>query len=154
MDLDSFAIFKGIRHEYIALLQPLFERFTCLSGTTVIAQGAAPDFLYLVESGKVEIFFKPYDAETITVTHIETGGLFGWSAVIGDSEYTSSAVAMEYLTAMRIRGMDLRTLCADYQQAGNVILDRLAGAVSGRWTLAHEQVRAILENGLNTRNEI
>lgn len=148
MSLDSFPVFRGIEGEYIALLQPLFERFTCPSGTTVIAQGAAAEYLYLIESGKVEISFKPYDAESITVTHVEASGLFGWSALIGGSSYTSSGVAMEELVLLRIRGNDLRKLCAEHPEAGQVILDRLAGSVSQRWKNAHAQVKAILESGL------
>ena len=41
-------------------------------------------------------------------------------------------------------------MCQKYPQAGTVILDRLASAVSSRWQNAHEQVRSILENGLNS----
>ena len=149
MSLDSFPVFKGVDDEYIALLKPLFEWVTYPANTTVIEQGAAADFLYIIESGKVEIFYKPYDDEIITITHVEEKGLFGWSALIGSTKYSSSGVAIEELSALRIRGSDLRKLCQGYPQAGAVILDRLASAVSSRWQNAHEQVRSILENGLN-----
>lgn len=150
MSLDSFSVFKAVANEYIALLEPLFEGFTCPAGTMVIEQGAVADYLYLIESGSVEIFYKPYDGETITVTHVGTGGLFGWSALVGSAKYSSSGVAMEELRALRIRGSDLRTLCRENPQAGSVILDRLASAVSSRWQNAHEQVRSILENGVHS----
>jgi len=150
MRLESFPVFKGIDREYIALLQPLFERYSCTAKTAVIEQGAVADFLYLIESGRVEIFFKPYDDETITITHVEKYGIFGWSAVIGSTKYSSSAIAIEELTALRIRGRDLRKLCREYPHAGAMILDRLASAVSSRWKDAHSQVRSILENGMNS----
>jgi len=149
MSLNNFPVFKGVDEEYIALLQPLFERFTCPANTTVIEQGMAADFLYIVESGKVEIFYKPYDDEIITITHVEANSLFGWSALIGSTKYSSSGVAIEELNALRISGRDLRNLCQQNPEAGAVILDRLASAVSSRWQDAHEQVRSILENGLN-----
>ena len=150
MNLNSFPIFNNVDDKYIALFQPLFERFTCPVGTMVIEQGVAADFLYLVESGNVEIFYKPYDGESITVTHVGAGGLFGWSALVGSTKYSSSGVAVEELNAWRIHGRDLRNLCRENPQAGSVILDRLAGAVSSRWQNAHEQVRSILENGINS----
>ena len=149
MNLELSTLFKGVKEEYITLLQPLFERFSCPAGTMVIEQGEAADFLYLVENGMVEIFYKPYDNEVITITHVEAGGLFGWSALIGSTKYTSSGVAINELSALRIRGLDLRKLCQESPEAGKVILDRLAGAVSSRWKDAHEQVRSILESGLN-----
>lgn len=150
MSMDISPVFTGIDDEYIALLQPLFERVTYPANTTVIEQGALAEFLYLIESGKVEIFYKPYDDEIITITHVEANGLFGWSALIGSTKYSSSGIAIEELSALRIRGRDLRNLCQTYPQAGAVILDRLASVVSSRWQNAHDQVKSILQNGINT----
>lgn len=149
MSFESFRVFKDIEREYIELLRPLFEKFTCPAGVMIIAQGAAADYLYLLESGQVEISFKPYDAESITITHLRAGGIFGWTALIGGPKYTSSGVAMGDVNAMRVRGSDLRKLCKEHPEAGKVILDRLAGAVSTRWTDSREQVKSILESGLN-----
>lgn len=150
LDLDLNPLFHGIESEYIALLRPLFERVSFQAGTTVIEQGVAADFIYLIESGKVAISYKPYDGEPITITHVEAGGLFGWSALVGSRNYTSSGVATEDLDAMRMRGSDLRKLCAEHPEAGKVILDRLANAVSSRWKDAHEQVKSILESGIKS----
>ena len=150
MRLNSFLIFQGISDQYISLLEPLFERFTCTAGTTVIEQGAAADFLYLIESGSVEISYKPYDSDSITISHIGVDGLFGWSALIGGPRFTSTGIAAEDFSARRIRGADLRKLCKEHPEAGQVILDRLAGAVSKRWKNAHEQVKSILEAGMKT----
>ena len=150
MSLASFPVFKEIDPEYIALLQPLFEQVSYPAKTAVIEQGEAAEYLYLVESGSVEIFYKPYDDEIITITHVEANGLFGWSALIGSTKYSSSGVAIESLNALRIKGSDLRNLCQENPQAGTVILDRLASAVSSRWQNAHEQVRSILQNGMKS----
>lgn len=130
------------------LLRPLFEPFSCAAGTTVIQQGLPADYLYLITSGKAEVSYKPYDGVSITVTHVENGGLFGWSAVVGSEKYTSSAVAIEPLEAVRIRGSSLRTLCREHPEAGKDILRSLANSVSGRWKDANEQVKAILLEGI------
>jgi CRP-like cAMP-binding protein len=148
LDLELNPLFHGIESEYIALLRPLFERAAFQAGVSVIEQDAIADFIYLIESGAVAISYKPYDGEPITITHVEAGGLFGWSALVGSHKYTSSAVAIEKLETMRMRGSDLRKLCAEHPDAGKVILDRLASAVSARWKDAHEQVKSILESGI------
>lgn len=150
MSFASFPVFKDINPEYITLLQPLFEQVSYPAKSAVIEQGSAAEYLYLIESGKVEIFYKPYDDEIITITHVEENGLFGWSALIGSTKYSSSGVVIEALNAFRIKGSDLRKLCQENPQAGTVILDRLASAVSSRWQNAHEQVRSILQNGINS----
>ena len=148
-DLELNPLFKDVAVEYLALLKPLFERASYRSGTIVIEQGAIADYIYLIERGKAEISYKPYDDTTITVSHVEAGGLFGWSALVGSPKYTSSAMAIEDLDTIRMRGSDLRKLCAEHPEAGRVILDKLAGAVSARWSDAHEQIKSILENGMN-----
>ena len=148
-DLELNPLFREIKKEYLELLYPLFVRVTCTKGTAVIRQGDPADFLYLIENGVVEILFKPYDGEAMTITHVGTDGLFGWSALVGSLKYTSSAIAIEDVDALRMRGAELRALCIENPEAGKEILDRLANAVSTRWKDAHEQVRSILESGVN-----
>ena len=144
-DLELTTLFQDVDAEYLALLRPLFERISYRSGMPVIEQGAPADYIYLIEHGRVEISYKPYDGEQITISHVEAGGMFGWSALTGSPHYTSSGIAIEDLDAMRVLGGDLRRLCAENPEAGRVILDRLASAVSGRWKDAHEQVKSILK---------
>jgi CRP-like cAMP-binding protein len=134
--------------EYIELLQPLIEPFSCESGVTVIQQGDQADYLYLILNGKVEVSFKPYDGMPITVSHVGKDGLFGWSALVGSSTYTSSVTAIEKLETFRIHGDELRKLCVDHPEAGKEILERLATGVSSRWKNSHEQVKSILVNGM------
>lgn len=146
--MNSPTIFKDLEESYMELLRPLFEAFSCSAGTTVIQQGLPADYLYLITNGKAEVSYKPYDGVPITVAHVENGGLFGWSAVVGSEKYTSSAVAIEALEAVRIRGSALRKLCQEYPDAGKDILGSLASSVSGRWKDANEQVKSILSLGL------
>ena len=133
------------------LLQPIFEPFSCSAGTKILQQGNSAEYLYLILKGKVEISYKPYDGHAITVTHVEKGGLFGWSAVVGSDKYTSSAVAIEALKAVRVRGSDLRKFCVEYPEAGREILERLASSVAFRWKDAHAQVKSILEQGFQEK---
>ena len=151
ISLKRLTLFKDLKESYMDLLQPLFEAFTCDAGTTVIQQGLPADYLYLITSGKAEVSYKPYDGVSITVTHVEAGGLFGWSAVVGSDKYTSSAVASETLEAVRIHGSALRNLCLEHPEAGRDILESLANSVSTRWKDANAQVQSILEQGLQVK---
>lgn len=146
--MDRVPTFKDMNEEYVTLLRPLFEQYSCRSGAIVIQQGENADYLYLVINGKVEVSFKPYDGVPITVSHVGKDGLFGWSAVVGSGIYTSSVTAIEDLETFRIHGNELRRLCMEHPEAGREILERLANAVSSRWKNAHEQVKSILVNGM------
>ena len=146
--MDRIDIFKDLDENLMELIKPLFERLSCQAGTVVFQQGTPADFLYFIITGKVEMSFKPYDGTPITVSHVEKGGLFGWSAVVGSEKYTSSAIAIEEVKAYRVRGSELRKFCKEHPDAGKDILERLADGVSFRWKDAHKQVQAILLQGL------
>ena len=119
------------------------------SGATVVQQGQPADYLYLIVDGKAQVTYKPYDGAPITVAHVEKYGVFGWSAVVGSRTYTSSVTAIEDLDTFRIKGNQLRKLCVEHPEIGKEILERIANVVSSRWKNSHEQVKAILVNGMN-----
>ncbi len=145
--LSKVPIFQGLTVEELALLEPLFEPYDCFQRTVIFEQGDPASYLYLVLNGAVEIRHKPYDGPHITVTHVTTGGVFGWSAAIGSAAYTSGALCVENCAALRIRGNDLRALCVQYPETGKLILDRLARVASTRWHDSGTQLRAILTAG-------
>jgi CRP-like cAMP-binding protein len=97
------------------------------------------------------MFFKPDDGTLITISHVEKGGWFGWSAVVGSEKYTSSAIAIEDLESIRVHGNELRKLCAEQPEAGKVVLERLVNKVSFRWNNAHKQVHSMLTKGLKNK---
>jgi CRP-like cAMP-binding protein len=147
-ELKSLSIFNDLELSYADLLEPLFEPYSCPAGTVVLQQGKPADYFYLIISGGAEVSYKPYDGNPITVTHVEKGGLFGWSAVVGSEYYTSSTIAIEPLETVRVRGSKLRKFCTDHPEAGKELLERLANSVSWRWKDAKEQVKSILAQGM------
>lgn len=146
--MNRIAVFQELDEDVIELLSPLFERFSCEPGTVIFQQGDQAEFLYLVSDGKVDMSFKPYDGNSITISHVGRGGLFGWSAVVGRDRYTSTAIAIGDVKAFRVHGNDLRRFCREHPEAGKVILERLADGVSSRWKDAHKQVQSLLFQGI------
>jgi CRP-like cAMP-binding protein len=142
------SIFAELHKDQMHLLGPLFEELSFQAGTVIFRQGETADFLYLLINGTVDMSFKPYDGVPITVSHVGKDGLFGWSAVVGSENYTSSAIAIEPVKTFRVRGSELRRFCVEHPEAGKVILERLADGVSSRWQDAHKQVKTILLQAL------
>jgi len=150
-DLKLLSAFEDLNDQYIDLLKPLFAPFSFHRCSIVLQQGAPADALYLVPWGTVEISFKPHDGIPITISHVEKGGWFGWSAMIGSEKYTSSALAIEELETIRIHGNELRKLCMEQPKAGKVVLELLADNVSLRWKDTHKHVKSILAQGMKNR---
>ena len=80
--LASVPLFKDLDENTLQLLEPLFEPFSCTAETVIFEQGQKAHYLYLLLEGTVEIHYKPYDGPPLTVTNLEQGTIFGWSAAI------------------------------------------------------------------------
>jgi CRP-like cAMP-binding protein len=152
-ELRTIPPFENLDEAILRLVEPLFERFDCPAGTVIFEQGDPALYLYLLLRGSVTIRYKPYDGPPLNLTQIPAGGVFGWSAVVGNPAYTSGTSAREDVQAIRIRGTSLRGLAVRHPEAGRVILDKLAGKVSNRWKEANLQVREILEQAVSAEKE-
>lgn len=130
------------------LIEPLFEPCTCHEGV-IFEQGEPAIHIYLVLEGSVDILYKPYDAPPLTITNVKPGGIFGWSAIAGNTVYTSGAKCEAICNTMRVRGEDLRKLSIEHPEAGEILLDRIAQSVSSRWQNAQAHVREILSHGIS-----
>jgi Fe-S cluster biogenesis protein NfuA len=114
----------------------------------VIEQGEKAACLYLLTSGEVDIRYKPYDADTIKLTHLRAGDVFGWSAVLGNPTYSSSVICTTDCEVLEVCGSDLRELKDSHPQTSALVMDRLTRAVSSRWASAQTQVKSMLNKGL------
>lgn len=143
-----FPLFKDLDSANLEIIAPLFHARTYLQGAVVIEQGERAVCLYLLNSGKVDIFYKPYDGGPIKLNSLGSGGVFGWSAVLGNANYSSSVVCAADCEVLMLCGSDLRTLRQQHPQTGAIVMDRLARAVSARWASAQMQVRSMINNGI------
>jgi CRP/FNR family transcriptional regulator, cyclic AMP receptor protein len=151
MNLEKYshlAFFTGMQAADIQLLAPYFSPQTWVAGTVIFEQDDYAEFLYLMVSGEVAIHFKPHDGPTMTVTRVQSGGIFGWSAAMHNPVYTSGAVCSLDSEVLRIRGTDLRALCDKFPDLGKIILDRLAGVIAERKQSRQDSVSSILATGM------
>ncbi len=154
MSLDvlyTCPLFRGMTSEQLDQLVGLFEREKLATGTAAFAQEEPAERLYVLLSGRVAIRFKPHDGDMLTVTEIEPGGVFGWSAALGRRAYTSSAICTQAGDALSIRGSDLRRLCERHPETGVLILERLAEVIAERLRSTHEQVVDLLRLGIRSQ---
>ncbi|MGC1377297.1 MAG: NifU family protein [Anaerolineales bacterium] len=147
--LGRFPLFKDLSHEDLQILAPIFHARTYSAGAVVIEQGEKAVCLYLLTQGDVIIRYKPYDGETITLDRLHDGGVFGWSAVLGNPLYNSSVVCNVPSETLVVTGKNLHALEAQHPKTARIVMDRLASAVSTRWKNAQTQARSMLEKGIS-----
>ncbi len=143
--LENLPFFQGLRGDDLSLLAPFFRTLRFRAGALIFDQGDAAEFFYLLVRGEVVIRYKPEDGPAITVARVRPGGVFGWSAAMGNPVYTSAAVCESDSEALQIRGEALRSLCDSHPQAGKIIRERLAAIVAER-RRSRQQVARLLGN--------
>lgn len=147
--LDRFALIEGFSQDQVEVLNPLVSDVRFEAEQVVFSQGDPADYLYFVIDGSVSIQFKPEDGPELSVARVEPGDVFGWSAALGSKCYTSSAICTKSGLFVRIPGESLKKLCEEHPETGILILNRLAGVIAQRLRGTHEQVVALLHQGLN-----
>lgn len=147
--LTRFALLEGFSEDQVGILDPVMEDVRFKANQTVFEQGDQAEYLYFVIDGRVSIQFKPEDGPILPVADVKEGGVFGWSSALGSACYTSSAICTKEGLFVRIAGEDLKRVCQEYPETGILILNRLAGVIAQRLRGTHEQVVALLHQGLN-----
>lgn len=148
-DLANLAIFDGLTADQISMIDSLLETVNFEIDALIFQQDHSADYLYILLNGEVEIGYKPYDAPRLTVTTIQPGGIFGWSAAMGRLVYTSSAQAKTACQVYRLNSGQMRDLCNASPETGQLLLYRLAGVIAQRVSNTHSQVLAIISQGMN-----
>ena len=137
-------LFEDLSPDQTSKVMEAFETYTCPPDTLIIGQREPALFLYLIIKGRAVITYKPYDGPSITITRLQDGDVFGWSAVVGGRKYSSTVTSESALEAIRIRRETLLDLIAQQPDTGKIIIDRLALNVSPRWKNAHEQIKQLI----------
>lgn len=152
-DFSDLSIFQGLDQGELRLIDPLIELCAFEKDVKIFDQGQMATFLFILLKGEVLVRFKPYDGPELTVARILPGGVFGWSAAMGHSSYTSGAIATADSEVARIRGDRLHQLCQDHPEIGVVILERLAGVIAERLRSTYNQILTILTTGMDLNEE-
>ena len=150
---DRFPLFQELTPEQSSLVRPLFSAGYETAGRSLFEQGELAEGLYLVVEGEAIIRFKPEDGPAILIARVRAGGVVGWSTVLGNPTYTSSAVCTTDCETLYIRGQDFRIFCEKYPDTGSLLLDRLARIVAERLRASHENVIALLEQGIQVNEQ-
>lgn len=147
--LPGIPLFENLNTEQSSMLMSVFEKFSCSPGTVIFEQGDQARYLYLILKGRAIISYKPYDGPRIVISRLKDGDVFGWTAVVGGSKYSSSVVSETDLESIRIRREFLQNLLAKNPETGKIIIDRLALNVSPRWKNAHDQIKPLIRTERN-----
>lgn len=144
--------FPGLSCEQQRQIAPFFLPWHTAAGKVIFEQGQLARSFYFIHSGEVLVQFKPYDGPMITVTRVRSGQVFGWSAALGHSTYSSSAVSVTDCNGSLISKRNLQILCKQYPETGTIIIEHLADLIAERMGNTHATVFAILMSSVDANS--
>jgi CRP-like cAMP-binding protein len=91
-------------------------------GEKIINQGEIGDALFAVVSGSVEVLVKDKNKKEIPISRINTGEIFGESAIFLATKRTASVICASETIVMKISRKNLIFYFKTYAHAGNKLL--------------------------------
>lgn len=151
-EFKAIPIFKGLDDSHLQLLTPIISKQSFRADTMIFELGEPADFLYILKSGEVLVEYKPFDGPRIVIARIKPGDLFGWSAALGHTAYTSGAHTVIASSVYRLDGSKLQQLCALYPETGVVILTKLCSVISNRLNNTQQIIFSHFNHPFDHRN--
>lgn len=131
-DLKDIVIMKYLSDEMIQKLLSEFELLRFSEGEIIFSRGDSADMFYSLKRGKILLEQRVMDKVTISVGTVKPGYSFGWSALLGDEEFTLDTVCGEPCEVLRIRAKTLFSMIEEDYEMGFRLMHRLLYMVRRR----------------------
>ncbi|MFP4476084.1 MAG: Crp/Fnr family transcriptional regulator [Desulfatibacillaceae bacterium] len=111
---------------------PMVEAREYARDKVVFKEGDPADYLYMLGHGKILLNMVASEKVSVSVTAVDPGDTFGWSAILGRSHYSASAVCVESSTVWSVRSRDLVELFHQDFEMGFRVMEHVARALNDR----------------------
>jgi CRP-like cAMP-binding protein len=95
-------------------------------GQTLFSQGARHDGIFLIESGRIRVFYTSPQGREITLAYWHPGNFVGGPEVFGGGIHQWSGVASTNCSVVQLPGKELRTLAVEIPNLAIGLIDGLA----------------------------
>jgi CRP/FNR family transcriptional regulator len=109
-NLRKIDLFKNLSDEELGELETYITTVTYKKKEDIFTEGDAPEWFYIVSTGKVKITKISHDGKEIILELISPHDIFGGVAVLRNFPYPANAVAMEDSEIMKISRKHLMRL--------------------------------------------
>lgn len=121
-------------------------------GTALFTEGTKNDEFHVVVEGQVRLDMLVARRGRIPILTAEAGDILAWSALLGDSTMTATAVALVPVKTIAFRGDQLRQLCEAEHEVGYYVMRQLASAVSRRLVATRLQLLDLFADQVSVLN--
>ncbi|MDX1967177.1 MAG: cyclic nucleotide-binding domain-containing protein, partial [Planctomycetaceae bacterium] len=146
-------LLRGLTIAQLTFLEGLAERRYFERDHIILAEGASQDRVFLLKSGRVRLEMNVPGRGRTTILTLGPGDLLAFSALIGNSVMTATAVAEEPVEAISFDGVQLRAACDADHELGYRLMSELAETLSRRLVATRLQLLDLFRNSGDTRTQ-
>ncbi|MBT3813822.1 cyclic nucleotide-binding domain-containing protein [Candidatus Woesearchaeota archaeon] len=140
--LREVYFFKGLDDEQIGQVCGISMFSTYQPGKIIITEGAIDDKFYIIQSGGVEVYTKPFlEAEKQILATLGAGNFFGEVAAIFGRPRTAYIAATDQTYALEVDGTELKNLMRDNSSLGSLIMYGIAEELARRQETSNKRVK-------------
>lgn len=144
--LKKIDLFKNLAEDDLKELEPYIAQSSYKKKDSIFSEGEAPEWFYVVLSGKIKITKISHEGKEIILEIISPTDIFGGVAVLKNFPYPANAVAMEDSDVLRISRKNLMRLVDRFPNLMYCIAlqlgDRMKSSYDSLKNIALERVEA------------
>lgn len=146
-DIRDVAIFSAFTPAEAKEIKPYLMHAAFRKKETIFSEGDPPDWLYIVEKGKVKITKLSHEGKEIILEIIAPGDFFGGVAVMRGFPYPANAVAMEDTEVLKISRKNLLNIMDRFPS----LMYCMATSIGDRIKGSHEALKSIALEKVESR---
>lgn len=135
MTVQDSKFFKGIDEGVVKEIDKVSSVKSFSVGDTVFEKGSSAETLYILDQGNIDLVLKKEDNLVYSLN--KPGEVFGWSSLVENGIYTSTAICSEDASVLCISRQDienilnqnLSTALVFYRRLGQIFSKRISKAV-------------------------
>jgi uncharacterized membrane protein YphA (DoxX/SURF4 family)/rhodanese-related sulfurtransferase len=108
------------------ILHELGQEVVVPAGTRIVTQGEAPEFFYIIDSGKVKVFRETADGIRTELTELGAGAYFGEVALVTGQPRTASVETVEESRLIKVSKVEFDHLLDHNPQLSRHIIHQLS----------------------------
>lgn len=145
--LSKVPFFSGVDRGVIGEINRLFIERGYSPGETICFAGDPAERLYVVADGNVKLMQHTFSGQDVMLDVLKPGEFFGSLAILGDDEYSETAVAQTACCVISIGADEFRMILQDSPQVALKVIDIIAGRLKS----AHEMIRQLSSHSVEQR---
>jgi CRP/FNR family transcriptional regulator, cyclic AMP receptor protein len=140
--LRQTPLFQLLDNDELSVLAGQLEHQQFWAGQMIFSEGEAGGKMYVVQSGRVEVFIKDAGGEHVRLDTIETGDMFGELSLLDNEPRSANAKALEETHLIVVDRHDLEMLFKSHLHAAFDVMAILGKRIRQADRLVRERVIA------------